>query len=115
MGIEPTRPAWKAGILPLNYTRIVFPLQRSILYLNCAIMSILFTKIFLKNLRRKNHLLYAASLALQILRFKRTVFNANGNSAYVVIRVVDNNARNRILNFLSDYISQISSAAFPVF
>ena len=23
MGIEPTRPAWKAGILPLNYTRII--------------------------------------------------------------------------------------------
>ena len=23
MGIEPTRPAWKAGVLPLNYTRIV--------------------------------------------------------------------------------------------
>ena len=23
MGIEPTRPAWKAGILPLNYTRKV--------------------------------------------------------------------------------------------
>ena len=23
MGIEPTRPAWKAGILPLNYTRIL--------------------------------------------------------------------------------------------
>ena len=22
MGVEPTRPAWKAGILPLNYTRI---------------------------------------------------------------------------------------------
>jgi hypothetical protein len=22
MGIEPTQPAWKAGILPLNYTRI---------------------------------------------------------------------------------------------
>ena len=22
MGIEPTRPAWKAGVLPLNYTRI---------------------------------------------------------------------------------------------
>ena len=21
MGIEPTQPAWKAGILPLNYTR----------------------------------------------------------------------------------------------
>ena len=24
MGIEPTQPAWKAGILPLNYTRIGF-------------------------------------------------------------------------------------------
>ena len=24
MGIEPTRPAWKAGILPLNYTRRSF-------------------------------------------------------------------------------------------
>ncbi len=23
MGIEPTCPAWKAGVLPLNYTRIV--------------------------------------------------------------------------------------------
>ena len=23
MGIGPTRPAWKAGILPLNYTRII--------------------------------------------------------------------------------------------
>ena len=23
MGIEPTQPAWKAGILPLNYTRIM--------------------------------------------------------------------------------------------
>ena len=25
MGIGPTLPAWKAGILPLNYTRITFP------------------------------------------------------------------------------------------
>jgi hypothetical protein len=24
MGIEPTRPAWKAGVLPLNYTRIFY-------------------------------------------------------------------------------------------
>ena len=23
MGIEPTRPAWKAGVLPLNYTRVL--------------------------------------------------------------------------------------------
>ena len=25
-GIEPARPAWKAGILPLNYTRVFFSL-----------------------------------------------------------------------------------------
>ena len=24
MGIEPTYPAWKAGVLPLNYTRILY-------------------------------------------------------------------------------------------
>ena len=29
MGIEPTRPAWKAGILPLNYTRKRLPPQMS--------------------------------------------------------------------------------------
>ena len=23
MGIEPTYPAWKAGVLPLNYTRVI--------------------------------------------------------------------------------------------
>ena len=27
MGIEPTRPAWKAGILPLNYTRECFQIS----------------------------------------------------------------------------------------
>ena len=29
MGIEPTRPAWKAGVLPLNYTCIFLPLVSS--------------------------------------------------------------------------------------
>ena len=32
MGIEPTRPAWKAGILPLNYTRIQRFIIISLLY-----------------------------------------------------------------------------------
>ena len=27
MGIEPTWPAWKAGTLPLSYTRIALPTQ----------------------------------------------------------------------------------------
>ena len=30
MGIEPTRPAWKAGILPLNYTRTGLTLNVSL-------------------------------------------------------------------------------------
>ena len=36
MGIEPTRPAWKAGILPLNYTRrtVVFYHKRKTLSRN---------------------------------------------------------------------------------
>ena len=29
MGIEPTRPAWKAGILPLNYTRVAYHYSRA--------------------------------------------------------------------------------------
>ena len=29
MGIEPTLPAWKAGVLPLNYTRIFLALIQS--------------------------------------------------------------------------------------
>ena len=32
MGIEPTRPAWKAGILPLNYTRINTVKRRYLFY-----------------------------------------------------------------------------------
>ena len=29
MGIEPTYPAWKAGVLPLNYTRMKCPVPES--------------------------------------------------------------------------------------
>ena len=32
MGIEPTYPAWKAGVLPLNYTRTAIPLSALGLY-----------------------------------------------------------------------------------
>ena len=34
MGIEPTYPAWKAGVLPLNYTRIPFRNSASAIQLN---------------------------------------------------------------------------------
>ena len=27
MGIEPTYPAWKAGVLPLNYTRVSYEVE----------------------------------------------------------------------------------------
>ncbi len=39
MGIEPTPSAWKAEVLPLNYTRKLTEFKKSsgICYLNCAI------------------------------------------------------------------------------
>ena len=40
MGIEPTRPAWKAGILPLNYTRVSS--RRHLLYQYTVRLSIVF-------------------------------------------------------------------------
>lgn len=33
-GIEPSRPAWKAGVLPLNYTRIIPNVSHSLVALN---------------------------------------------------------------------------------
>ena len=43
MGIEPTRPAWKAGILPLNYTRIDV---RSHKYLDIIAQLVIFVNTF---------------------------------------------------------------------
>ncbi len=52
MGIGPTRPAWKAGILPLNYTRICHtsPPYRQRLYIIALLKKIVKqkTRIFLK-------------------------------------------------------------------
>ena len=36
-GIEPARPAWKAGILPLNYTRISMPYYNITTYPLCQV------------------------------------------------------------------------------
>ena len=33
-GIEPSQPAWKAGVLPLNYTRIIPNISHSLVALN---------------------------------------------------------------------------------
>ena len=38
MGIEPTRPAWKAGILPLNYTPQMLCLTLTLNYYNTFIL-----------------------------------------------------------------------------
>ena len=42
MGIEPTYPAWKAGVLPLNYTRVFLSLQRWLVYNMFPVLSIPF-------------------------------------------------------------------------
>ena len=43
MGIEPTQPAWKAGILPLNNTRVS---STVILYHSTSALSIPFLNFF---------------------------------------------------------------------
>ena len=45
MGIEPTRPAWKAGILPLNYTRVRLPIYDTTFSVVCqGVLQIFFSK-----------------------------------------------------------------------
>ena len=48
MGIGPTRPAWKAGVLPLNYTRITLTMLAYFtkLYCYCQMFLLGFLKIF---------------------------------------------------------------------
>ena len=56
MGIGPTRPAWKAGILPLNYTRIrrTSPLYRQRLYIIALFQRIVkyFSRLFEKKIKK---------------------------------------------------------------
>ena len=46
MGIEPTYPAWKAGVLPLNYTRVISDTNDIILFLFLQVFFILFLLLF---------------------------------------------------------------------
>ena len=46
MGIEPTYPAWKAGVLPLNYTRISLCLRCVCVSLASTILSISYYSVF---------------------------------------------------------------------
>ena len=47
-GIGPSQPAWKAGALPLSYTRIY--LRRLLYYHKCVLLSTKLQKIFTKKL-----------------------------------------------------------------
>ena len=61
MGIGPTRPAWKAGILPLNYTRIrrASPLYRQRLYIIALIKRIVkYFSLFFANFLKKFNLYF---------------------------------------------------------
>ena len=50
MGIEPTQPAWKAGALPLSYTRLSVPFETTVLYYSDIILSNIFCTITQNNL-----------------------------------------------------------------
>ncbi len=53
MGIGPTQPAWKAGILPLNYTRTRYAVNNANeLYQNVILMSTV-CELFLKKFNEK--------------------------------------------------------------
>ena len=57
MGIEPTYPAWKAGVLPLNYTRTSSPFSLEIIPYKmpvCQQLSKKFFPFFLSELRFRN-------------------------------------------------------------
>ncbi len=57
MGIGPTQPAWKAGILPLNYTRTRNAVNNAYeLYQNVILMSTVY-KLFFKKINEKKLLL----------------------------------------------------------
>ena len=64
MGIGPTRPAWKAGILPLNYTRMFFvavPYQQR-LYIITRFSGIVKQNyaIFYKNIKKISYFVFPA-------------------------------------------------------
>ena len=73
MGIGPTRPAWKAGILPLNYTRIrhIRPLYRQRLYIIALLKRIVkyFSPLFGKNLKKFNLFFFKAKTEKKVLFF----------------------------------------------
>ena len=69
MGIEPTQPAWKAGVLPLNYTRIfsylrcshpVTPTAKIIIAQPCISVKG-FPDFFSKNRPRRRHAAYTVN------------------------------------------------------
>ena len=64
MGIEPTYPAWKAGVLPLNYTRMCDMSQQKLFYMPYAKMSIGFLKFLLQY-----YFIYVSILSKHIFLF----------------------------------------------
>ena len=64
MGLEPTYPAWKAGVLPLNYTRMCDMSQQKLFYMPYAKMSIGFLKFLLQY-----YFIYVSILSKHIFLF----------------------------------------------
>ncbi len=78
MGIGPTLPAWKAGILPLNYTRTYAPRTMLINFIKMFFNCQLFTNEILKNLWNFLTLCFF----LDILTKKRKFFDNLGSYVY---------------------------------
>ena len=110
MGIEPTQPAWKAGVLPLYYTRIKICHKRPYeFYHTLNPLSIPFCFILLKNIRSKS--LYDRKKYLKF-SFYNTVFNIKLYSRNIFVKAVYYYIRDIIFNIFLNLAAQISCPEF---
>ena len=89
MGIEPTRPAWKAGILPLNYTRInLFVFVTLVNFITSSRRCQQYTFIFcqIKSHRRRAQL--RADVSPSRFSSKSVSLNSNIRAAYFLLRLL---------------------------
>lgn len=115
MGIEPTQPAWKAGILPLNYTRMSVKHEN---YFNMTLSSSQEKFIFYEIKISKSTEIYFYVVKSGICRplfdfnFKLSVFDRNIYCIDAILSFFNHKVGNFIFNFSSYYIFQISCALY---
>lgn len=78
MGIGPTQPAWKAGALPLSYTRIGILANALLVYMNTFALSNIFNQFI--------DVFYFLELIFSFAHYKMALTNSsalNGNKSSI--------------------------------